>query len=776
MRVRVPVTASLLLVIASLVFNVLIFVRIKNDERQSASVNIFLPHDVKPLESQGYLELWKESKAQGLSQNQNNTVFCPNYAQANYSLPWQEAANILRSGLDERVDPCENFYAFTCNSFMSKVNITNLHLDEFGTSSLAQVRVYAAIANALKDVDVNDTKWFETERITKAAYDACVINKELEFGQDASEDIYKHLQDLNVNVPFLNQTIKDDLDIFAAIGAIERTYGFGALLQSSVNVDYKNISQNVLYVSQPKLPMARDLYVLPHFVGFQNMRTDKIHNTMLAFSMELVDDPSEFEALMHEAADEVVHLEIQIAKASWPKREMSKHTEQYNPHTLESLERIYPNIGWRSYFKKLLDLKNLDGGTLGKDNADFLSVPLNDDHQRIVSAKLHKGRNHRKLRVLKRRMVRSLDLKQSSIHCMEMVVNYLPFGAGYVYVKSVQDREKRNEGIKNHTRLMINSFQDIIKLPNWMSSETKKFALKKAEGIRRNLGWPLQLFGDFKNSSSIDSYHKKDYYAVIDAYNTNNEDFYTMMKILKTALKNREDLRKLKEKPNRKRFEYSPAKVQIKYKPEKNSITIPLASFDSILYNNDYPKTYSIASRGIAIAQELAKAFDEEGIQFDAAGSLSQKWMDLASDLRYMRMKECVILQYSARCCPENYNSVRCSKGENTERQNIADIGGLLAAHKAFNRQIKKRELRLPGLERFTPEQIFWITYGSSLCTLQTDLNLFLELQEGRHSPRKCRVNQALQNLQAFAHDFGCIPGAPMAPTADELCPVWRKE
>ncbi|EYC34052.1 hypothetical protein Y032_0001g218 [Ancylostoma ceylanicum] len=196
MRVRVPVTASLLLVIASLVFNVLIFVRIKNDERQSASVNIFLPHDVKPLESQGYLELWKESKAQGLSQNQNNTVFCPNYAQANYSLPWQEAANILRSGLDERVDPCENFYAFTCNSFMSKVNITNLHLDEFGTSSLAQVRVYAAIANALKDVDVNDTKWFETERITKAAYDACVINKELEFGQDASEDIYKHLQDL----------------------------------------------------------------------------------------------------------------------------------------------------------------------------------------------------------------------------------------------------------------------------------------------------------------------------------------------------------------------------------------------------------------------------------------------------------------------------------------------------------------------------------------------------------------------------------------------------
>ncbi|RCN34534.1 peptidase family M13 [Ancylostoma caninum] len=101
---------------------------------------------------------------------------------------------------------------------------------------------------------------------------------------------------------------------------------------------------------------------------------------------------------------------------------------------------------------------------------------------------------------------------------------------------------------------------------------------------------------------------------------------------------------------------------------------------------------------------------------------------------------------------------------------------GLLAAHKAFSRQIKKGELRLPGLERYTPEQIFWITYGNSLCTHQTDLNLFLKLQEGSYSPSQCRVNQALQNLPAFAHDFACIPDAPMAPTADKQCPVWRNE
>ncbi|RCN29080.1 hypothetical protein ANCCAN_25166, partial [Ancylostoma caninum] len=183
------------------------------------------------------------------------------------------------------------------------------------------------------------------------------------------------------------------------------------------------------------------------------------------------------------------------------------------------LERIYPNIGWRSYLKKLLGLKSLDEEALGNvivtqpsffawlnsmlatqqfekrilvnhmivqllfDNIDFLSVPLNYDHQQIISAGLHPRRDHRKLRSLKRHVNRLLDLKESSIHCMEIVVNYLPFGAGYVYVKSMEDRDKRYEEIKNYARLMIKTFQDIIRLPNWMSSETKKFAIKKGTHV-----------------------------------------------------------------------------------------------------------------------------------------------------------------------------------------------------------------------------------------------------------------------------------------------------
>ncbi|RCN27385.1 peptidase family M13 [Ancylostoma caninum] len=244
---------------------------------------------------------------------------------------------------------------------------------------------------------------------------------------------------------------------------------------------------------------------------------------------------------------------------------------------------------------------------------------------------------------------------------------------------------------------MVQSLQDIIKRQHWMTPETKEIALERAGKIQKDLGWPRELFGNFEDSTAIDTYHRDDYYIVIDAYNRNKEDFYTIVKILKTGLRNREEIRKLSEKSDRRRFNYSPARVQISYQSDRNSIAVPLASFTSIFYNSDYPKAYTIANRGIAISQELSKAFDDEGSQFDVDGSLygtsrsSHSWMDLESQISHFRMRECVISQYSSQCCRTGsymlkYNRTRCSNGENTQRQNIADNLGLIVAYEAFKR------------------------------------------------------------------------------------------
>ncbi|GMS86157.1 hypothetical protein PENTCL1PPCAC_8332, partial [Pristionchus entomophagus] len=84
--------------------------------------------------------------------------------------------------------------------------------------------------------------------------------------------------------------------------------------------------------------------------------------------------------------------------------------------------------------------------------------------------------------------------------------------------------------------------------------------------------------------------------------------------------------------------------------------------------------------------------------------------LDAKSQQGFTDMAQCVVQQFNSQCCPLKKGNVRCASGENTQGENIADIGGQQAAYRAYNQFIadkKSDELRLPGLEKFTPNQVF---------------------------------------------------------------------
>jgi len=53
--------------------------------------------------------------------------------------------------------------------------------------------------------------------------------------------------------------------------------------------------------------------------------------------------------------------------------------------------------------------------------------------------------------------------------------------------------------------------------------------------------------------------------------------------------------------------------------------------------------------------------------------------------------------------------------GSRTVSENIADIGGLKMAFQAYKRYVEEHgsESRLPGLEDYSPEQLFYIGYAT---------------------------------------------------------------
>ncbi|ETN69011.1 peptidase family M13 [Necator americanus] len=681
---------------------------------------------------------------------------------------YQEAAAFIISGLDQNVDPCDDFYAFSCNTYLKNHNVTELEINRIGTYKEAQEDVNADIVDALEPVAVNDARFSETERIVKAALFACVHHSRARLPIDNSRDVLIEMRDLLGAIPFLNHTLNKNVDFFTAMGKLEQEHAMGTLLGAMVSVDFSDVTRHALYISQPYLPLPRDFYVLPQ------------HTKRLQNRVELV-------------SQDIVKLEMQIAMATWPDSEMRNYALQNNPFTLKELEKAYPSIKWKNYFTALLSsVGNLDINTVpfivtqpsyfawlnalfaGEavdrntianylllnlifEDADFLGGNFKREVQKSDYVK-YSFRRGRGVTRVGRQFGRLYDetIADANMECLNNLMHYMPNGPGYVYVKSKKNREEVAKDVQEQTERVIKHFLRMITELDWMSEESHAAARQKAENLVQNYGWPKDLYGDFSNSATIDRYHKKDYGEILDLFNANNtHNYYKIRKVMIKGYSNLESLKMLKEKPKR----------------------------QGLIY--EYPQAYNYAGQGGTGGHELVHGFDDQGVQFGHDGKLTGctwlecGWMDSTSKNGFRDMAQCVVTQYSTQCCPEKSGTIQCANGMTTQGENIADVGGQLAAYRAYREYIEEKgeeEKRLPGLEQYTPNQIFWLTYGFSWCMSQTENSLVTQLLVDPHAPGSCRVNQVMQDIPDFGRDFGCTMGQNMYPPAEQRCPVWVAE
>lgn len=105
--------------------------------------------------------------------------------------------------------------------------------------------------------------------------------------------------------------------------------------------------------------------------------------------------------------------------------------------------------------------------------------------------------------------------------------------------------------------------------------------------------------------------------------------------------------------------------------------------------------------------------------------------------------------------------------------ENMADNGGLQIAYHAYIEWVKRHgvEPRLPGLQQYTPRQMFWLSYANVWCeksTMKFDEYMF---KYSIHSPNNFRIVGPLSNIKDFSDDFGCPLGSNMNPA--KKCKLW---
>ncbi|KAF9162058.1 hypothetical protein DFQ26_003910 [Actinomortierella ambigua] len=180
---------------------------------------------------------------------------------------------------------------------------------------------------------------------------------------------------------------------------------------------------------------------------------------------------------------------------------------------------------------------------------------------------------------------------------------------------------------------------------------------------------------------------------------------------------------------------------------------------------------------GLIVGHEITHGFDNGGRLFGPDGK-KENWWTNATVTRFQEKAKCYVNQYNNFTVVGPERKTLHVNGTTTLDENISDNGGLKMAFKAWSTRFAsdRKGLRynnqlLPGLEKYSREQLFFIGYGQVRCEEDTPEYLADQVENDEHSPVRARANGLMQNSPDFSRAFKCKRNAKMNPA--KKCEIW---
>jgi len=308
---------------------------------------------------------------------------------------------------------------------------------------------------------------------------------------------------------------------------------------------------------------------------------------------------------------------------------------------------------------------------------------------------------------------------------------------------------------------IIEEFEKIINGTEWLDEQTKEGARNKISALHKTVAYPPEILDDDRLDNLYKMRHQKP-----KNYMENQLMFETFQHV--NSMVNQR--RQIVSNDGETGASLTYADVNAWATPWENKITIPAAILGGAFYGSHKPHYLNYGGIGAVIGHEIVHGYDDQGSQYDYKGNLVN-WWEPESKSKYREKVQCLIDQYTnfeVKVGDETLNV----NGINTQGENIADVGGIKAAYRAYNHLVSNNgpEPTLPGL-KYTPRQLFWLSFGRTWCNKVDPRSLKDQLITGVHSPGEFRVKGTLQNMPEFARDWNCPIGSPMNPV--KKCSVW---
>jgi putative endopeptidase len=459
----------------------------------------------------------------------------------------------------------------------------------------------------------------------------------------------------------------------------------------------------------------------------------------------------------------VYALEARIAEAHWPAEDRRDAVKVYNPMTIAQLESFAPSYPWsaafaaagvsretsrgprsvvvseKSAFPKLAEIFSSTPVAVWRDymtvrylhaHADYLSKQIDDVDFAFYGTvlggqKQQLPRDIRGIHLLDEQMGEALG----RLYC----ARYFPPEA----------KAKADELVKN----LLKAYEADIRTLTWMTPATRTKALAKIHTFYPKIGYP-------------DSW--RDYSALVIQRgdligDVRNADVFEY----------RRQLARIDAPVDRAEWFMTPPTNNAYYNPTLNEIVFPAGILQPPFFDANADDAVNYGEIGATIGHEISHGFDDQGSKYDATGRLNNWWTP--RDRKDFDARTAwLVKQYDAyQPLPGLHINGKLTLGEN-----IADLAGLVIAHRAY--ELSLGGMPAPVLNGFTGDQRFYIAYGQSWREIWSDSLTRRVVLSNPHSPSKYRVNGVVRNDDGWYAAFPQIkPGDPYYLPPEQRIRLW---
>ncbi|KAK4102432.1 zincin [Parathielavia hyrcaniae] len=296
------------------------------------------------------------------------------------------------------------------------------------------------------------------------------------------------------------------------------------------------------------------------------------------------------------------------------------------------------------------------------------------------------------------------------------------------------------------TTKILAQFKERLNELDWMSEDARKRANVKAERLVQNIGYP-KANPDLRLADSVAAYY--------DGLNFTADHFSNNLHALRFNLA--KQYAEANGPPNRHSIGNA-AEVNAFYDPTTNSISIPAGYSQLPIFHYLLPEYALYGGLGAVIGHEITHGFDNDG-RLWSEDAEREAWWDNATIAAFESRAQCFVDQFSRFdvAVPGGRQPV---DGLLTLGENLSDAGGIRAAYHAWAEERRAMpdvwDQKLPGLEHFSQEQLFFVIHGSMWCDAKTPARMARIMSYDNHAPNLVRIKGMTQNSREFREAFKC--------------------